>query len=120
VAADATVELVAYRVVQESLANVLQHAPGAQAAVSVRRAGDDLVEVAVANTAPPSRVVPGRGRRGLGERGMAERARAVGGELETGPTADGGWRVVATLPLRGAAPARPGDDGARAAGLTPR
>lgn len=119
VAVEATVELVAYRVVQESLANVLEHAPGARATVAVGRAGDDHVEVVVANTAPPA--PPARGdRAGLGARGMAERVRAVGGDLEAGPTADGGWRVAARLPARGAAASRVGEPRAATPGPGPR
>jgi len=39
---------------------------------------------------------------GLGLRGMAERAAALGGRVDAGPRAEGGWRVHATLPLGGA------------------
>lgn len=98
VAVDPTVELVAYRVVQEALANVLQHAPGAASTLDVDVTGGRLV-VAVANAAPARPVAGPSGRRGLGTLGMAERTRAVGGSIESGPTADGGWRVVARLPM---------------------
>ena len=43
------------------------------------------------------------GGAGAGVRGMRERAEALGGTLDAGPGADGGWRVEAALPL---APAR--------------
>lgn len=95
---DATVELVAYRIVQESLSNVLQHAPGAAAAVSVRRDGGHL-EVTIRNGPPTSAPAAPPTRAGLGTRGMAERVRAVGGTFDTGPDPDGGWTVSARLPL---------------------
>ena len=98
VGVDPTVELVAYRIVQESLSNVLQHAPGADATVSIALV-DGALDVAVRNTASP---VPGEfsARAGLGTRGMAERARAVGGHFESAATTDGGWLVTARLPTR--------------------
>ncbi len=111
---DATVELVAYRVVQEALANVLQHAPGATASLDVAAEGADLV-IRIENAPVP--VPPAsdpRARRGLGTLGMAERTRAVGGTFESGPTPSSGWRVQARLPLIGAA------DGATLAGPTTR
>jgi hypothetical protein len=51
---------------------------------------------------PPGRL--GEGRSGFGLTGMAERVAALGGQLTTGPTADGGFQVRAILPLP--APAR--------------
>ena len=77
--------------VQESLANVLQHAPGTAATLTVAPEGDRLV-VTVENAAPALRRRQVGRRRGLGTLGMAERARAVGGTLDAGPTATGGWR----------------------------
>ena len=90
--------LTAYRVVQESLTNVLKHAGPARATVTLRR--DDgalLVEV----------TDDGRGARdhegapaatGHGHLGMAERVAVWGGTLTTGPRAEGGYRVAAWLP----------------------
>ena len=86
------VQLVVYRVVQESLSNVVQHAPGASCRVRLRPTS---LEVVNARPASPTR----RGdRAGLGLVGMAERVRAAGGTLTAGPTDDGGWRVAVTLP----------------------
>ena len=101
---DPTVQLVVYRVVQESLANVLQHAPGATAAVTVsaeRSAGH--LRVSVGNGPRTTPAVAGRDRAGLGIRGMTERVRAVGGELHAGPTGSGRWQVVVSVPTRSAA-----------------
>jgi signal transduction histidine kinase len=90
-------EAAAYRIVQESLTNVLRHAgPGACAVVRVRRVrGRLLVEVADTGGGPPAGgIVPGAGIPGMGDR--AERA---GGSLEVTGTSGGGVRVRAWLPL---------------------
>ncbi len=98
-ALDDTVELVVYRVVQESLANVLQHAPGAGAKV-VLTGTDREVTFAIEN-GPPTRQPEPSERTGLGTRGMAERVAAVGGRFHAGPTVTGGWRVEAIVPRHG-------------------
>ncbi len=90
------VDRAAYRVVQESVTNVVKHAPGAAVTVRVVRA-DGRTEVVVTNAAPPAGPLPGRtsGRRGL--IGLRERIRLVGGTLRAGPR-EGGFEVGATLP----------------------
>nr|WP_223183367.1 MULTISPECIES: sensor histidine kinase [unclassified Streptomyces] len=95
------VDLSAYRIVQEALANVVRHAPGAVTRVSVR-ADDGVLTVLVVNGpatqdgSPVERGVPGTGH---GLVGMRERVRLTGGSLDTGPLPDGGFRVAARLPL---------------------
>lgn len=86
-----------YRTVQEALTNVRKHAPGAAARVELWQDGDD-VGVTVTNTAPtrPSLSLPGS-RQGLV--GLRERADILHGTLESGPTADGGYRVRLRIPL---------------------
>ncbi|WP_309112790.1 histidine kinase [Saccharothrix sp.] len=86
-----------YRTVQEALTNVRKHAPGATARVELWHDGPD-VGVTVTNTAPtrPSLSLPGS-RHGLV--GLRERAEILGGTLESGPTAEGGYRVRLRLPL---------------------
>jgi signal transduction histidine kinase len=88
----------AYRIVQESLTNVLRHA-GADAATVVLRASDARLEVEVTDRGhggpPPAD--------GSGIRGMRERATALGGTLDAGPASGGGFRVRAVLPLSPAA-----------------
>jgi len=96
------VELAAYRIVQESLANVLRHAGVASAAVTLSYEDDRLaVDVADDGRGRPANgggwPATGSGN-GLGIVGMRERAAAVGGELEVGPRPDGGFRVRARLP----------------------
>ncbi|TCC20645.1 sensor histidine kinase [Kribbella sindirgiensis] len=94
------IELTAYRVVQESLTNVLKHAPGASARVRITRAAGGLtVEVTDTGQASPlgeSTTQPGGGH---GLIGMRERVAAVGGTLRTGPGPSSGFAVHAVLPL---------------------
>ena len=85
----------AYRIVQEALTNVLRHAGASSAAVSVA-IGARSVEIDVRNDGPTAPAPNGTGR---GLRGMAERAEALGGRVDAGPGAEGGWRVHAVLPL---------------------
>jgi signal transduction histidine kinase len=94
----AGLDLSAFRIVQEALANVHKHARGAPATVHVvweRRSL--LLQVRdVGGTGPPP-AVNGEGH-GLG--GMRERVRLHGGELEAGRLPGGGFEVSAVLPLR--------------------
>jgi signal transduction histidine kinase len=95
---DAGLEIALFRIVQEALTNVRRHAPGARAWVEVRYFPGG-VEIEVTDTGPAteasSRVVPGMG---LGLVGIAERAGLFGGDVEAGPTPEGGFRVRARLP----------------------
>jgi signal transduction histidine kinase len=89
------VELTAYRIVQESVTNVLRHAAAARVDVSVARDGDALlVEVRDDGRGPGQPVGAG-----LGLVGMRERAQLLDGRVEAGPAPGGGFRVWATLPL---------------------
>ena len=94
---DAAQQLVVYRVVQESLSNVLQHSPGARCRVTVRPPMVIVINEP-APTALPTANAATRPRSGLGLIGMAERARATGGTFRAGPTTAGGWRVAVELP----------------------
>ncbi|WP_418956873.1 sensor histidine kinase [Streptomyces tritici] len=100
-----TVDLSAYRIVQEALANVVRHAPGAPTRVSVRPDEDGAwLTVLVVNGPSPERdarrsPLESTGT-GHGLVGMRERVRLTGGSLDTGPLPDGGFRVAARLPLR--------------------
>ena len=93
----ASVELAAYRLVQEALTNARRHAPGAP--VDVRVVGDDdqvVVQVVNRTGAIPS---PRSESSGFGLVGMRERVRLLGGRLEAGPTDEGGYALTARLPL---------------------
>jgi signal transduction histidine kinase len=93
---DDVLGLTVYRIIQEALTNVLQHAgPNADPEVLVDW-GDEDVEVSITNQ-PTDFVSPATGG-GQGLDTMAERVEAVAGLLETGPTEDGGFRVWASLP----------------------
>ena len=91
--------LTAYRIVQESLTNVLKHAgPGAQARVDVDW-GERELELVVADDGrggAAALIEPSPG--GQGVIGMTERAKLHGGTLVAGPVAGGGYRVRSRLP----------------------
>jgi signal transduction histidine kinase len=95
-----SVDLTAYRVIQEGLTNVVRHAPGAAATVTVRRQpGALLVEVADDGRTAAAAGAESRQGAGHGLAGMEERVRAAGGRLEAGARPGGGYSVRATLPL---------------------
>ncbi len=117
-----SVDLTAYRVVQEALTNVHKHAgPGATAGIRIARAGGAL-EIRVEDDggsegpgqpeAPDGGDAPGdppadgaapgeeRGGGGHGLLGMRERVSALRGRCEAGPLPGGGFRVRVTLPLQ--------------------
>ena len=97
------VAVCAYRIVQESLSNASQHAPGAAVTVSVDHdANAVLLRVANGPGGPvgPSANEPGPGH---GLTGMRERVALLGGSLSAGPASDGGFVVSAVLPLGEAA-----------------
>ncbi|PYI69689.1 hypothetical protein CVV68_00840 [Arthrobacter livingstonensis] len=94
-ALDPAADLALYRVVQESLTNVMKHAGLVPASVSVQPS-DGGVEVEVHNgPAIAAGEDPGTG---YGLQGLRERMQLAGGILEAGPTDDGGWRVFARVP----------------------
>ena len=90
-----SLQLSAYRIVQEALTNVMKHADAHHVGVHLRLTGDTL-DVTVADDGSGRRapVVPGSGR---GLAGMRERAELFSGSLEAGPEEAGGFRVHAVL-----------------------
>jgi signal transduction histidine kinase len=87
---------VVHRVVQEGLTNARKHAPGAAVRVTViDREGRITVTVANGPAAARPLDLPGSGR---GLVGLAERLRLVGGTLDS-RRSDGGWRLVAEVPI---------------------
>jgi signal transduction histidine kinase len=93
-------DLACYRIVQESLTNVVRHAGARRATVTVTAAGDALV-VMVDDDGAGSAAAGSGSSNGAGQGivGMRERARALGGTLEAGPLPEGGFRVRASLPV---------------------
>ncbi|MDX2529256.1 sensor histidine kinase [Streptomyces europaeiscabiei] len=83
-----------YRILQESLTNVLRHAGGAPVRVRITVA-DGGLDLEVRN--PLTARIPGPGR-GSGLRGIRERAALLGGRASTGPDR-GDWQVRVELPL---------------------
>jgi signal transduction histidine kinase len=92
-----TVSVVAYRIIQESLTNVIRHSTAKQATVRLDQDGHRL-RIAVLDHGParPSSTVTSAG---FGIAGMTGRAQAVGGQLSAGPGESGGFEVWASLPL---------------------
>jgi signal transduction histidine kinase len=95
-ALDPAVSLTAYRVVQESLTNVIKHSAASTATVAVSSAKELTIEVT-----DPGPARPGGGGSGHGLTGLEERVRLVGGTFAAGPVGNG-FRVRATLPIGGA------------------
>jgi len=102
-------DLCCYRVAQESLTNVLKHAPGANALVELIYQHHDVVVRIIddggrvrsltegADTVPTP-LEPAAAGSGNGLVGIRERARIYGGTLQAGPRAAGGFEVILTLP----------------------
>jgi signal transduction histidine kinase len=89
------VDFTAYRIVQESLTNVLKHAGPAQARVRLDFDPATLrIEVSDDGRGVNGRAVAG----GHGLLGMRERVGVYGGEFDAGPRVGGGYRVAVTLP----------------------
>ncbi|MFI1017121.1 sensor histidine kinase [Streptomyces sp. NPDC020965] len=101
------IDLAAFRIVQESLTNVVRHARTRDARVGVDY-GDGVLTVEIDDD---GRGAAGPGT-GYGIVGMRERAALLGGELTAGPRAGGGFRVTARLPL----PGEPRETGVRTSG----
>jgi signal transduction histidine kinase len=94
--ADAGLQLAVYRIVQESLTNVLRYAPGAASVEVVVAHEDDQIDIRIDNGGDHRGgllAIPGTGQ---GILGMQERAAVYQGTVTAGPYG-GGWRVQATM-----------------------
>ncbi|XIG78456.1 two-component sensor histidine kinase [Streptomyces sp. SGAir0957] len=89
-------DLAAFRIVQEALTNVVRHSESRRAQVQLAYHYASLT-LTVDDDGPSSHAEAGGSGNGLA--GMRERAAALGGTIEAGPRPDGGFRVVAELPL---------------------
>lgn len=96
---DPGLQLTVYRVMQESLTNVLRHAADASVVDAAVEYGSDTIRVSIEDDGQlrlPSTVGTGRGLVG-----MRERVALYGGTLESEAKPGGGWKVVATLQTHG-------------------
>ncbi|MFG2562877.1 sensor histidine kinase [Streptomyces sp. NPDC048496] len=89
-------DLAAFRIVQEALTNVVRHSGSRTARVRIGH-GTGRVWLRIDDDGPVTGSEAGGSGNGLA--GMRERAAALGGTIEAGPRADGGFRVWAELPL---------------------
>ncbi|MGW5783267.1 sensor histidine kinase [Streptomyces sp. NPDC003757] len=89
-------DLAAFRIVQEALTNVVRHSGSRHARVRLARDGSTL-RLRVDDDGPATGADAGGSGNGLA--GMRERAAALGGTIEAGPRPDGGFRVLAALPV---------------------
>ncbi|WP_241386335.1 sensor histidine kinase [Rhodococcus sp. CH91] len=95
-----TVDSAVYRILQESLTNVIRHAGRTRVTIALTY-GADCVEVRVEDDG--RRVdsgavgAPDEGGRGIA--GMRERCRLLGGDLRAGPLSEGGFAVLARIPV---------------------
>lgn len=88
-----------FRLVQESLTNVLKHAgPGTTAAVRITRSPQQLVLEVLDDGQGTDAAADGQGH---GLTGMRERVSVFGGTLQAGPLPSRGYRVRAVVPLTG-------------------
>jgi signal transduction histidine kinase len=104
------VDLSAYRIVQEGLTNVLRHG-GPTAEIDITYLNERIV-VQIDDDGPLTRHRPASSGAGHGLIGMRERVAVFHGSLDAGPTGEGGYRLVATLPYG------PGRAGATGTGPT--
>ncbi|MFD7096106.1 sensor histidine kinase [Streptomyces xanthophaeus] len=95
------VDLAAFRIVQEALTNVVRHSGARTARVRLVWQPRDL-ELHVTDDGPATGAPSGGS--GTGLVGMRERASALGGSIEAGPRPEGGFAVVARLPVQAVAP----------------
>jgi signal transduction histidine kinase len=105
----ASVDLAAFRIIQEALTNIMRHADQTTSSVYVTCNKQELT-LRIDNDASKAGKEGSRDGIGLGQGilGMQERATALGGVVEAGPRPDGGFRVFARLPLDGGTLTTPG------------
>lgn len=96
-----TVEVTAFRVIQEALTNAHKHGADRRAHLLVEYLPDSL-RITVSNPIDPG-TAQGPGT-GYGLIGAAERVESIRGTLHGGPVGLDHWELVATLPLTGRTP----------------
>jgi signal transduction histidine kinase len=93
----ASLDVTAYRIVQEALTNALRYARRARTLVHVAY-DEDMLRLEILDDGPAAEAGDSDGS-GRGLVGMQERATIVGGRLEAGPRLGGGYAVRAWLPM---------------------
>ena len=91
----AAVEVAAYRVVQEALANVTRHATATECLIRISVASGLEIEVSDNGVG-----IPEEHHAGVGLHSMRERAEELGGSFSIGAASTGGTRVLVLLPLQ--------------------
>ncbi|MER7177725.1 sensor histidine kinase, partial [Streptomyces mesophilus] len=94
---EAQVRRAVHRIVRESLTNVHKYATGAAVTVTVTHT-DDEVEVRVRNAPPELPAAEPASGTGRGLTGLRERVELLGGRLDAGVRAEGGFQVYAVMP----------------------
>jgi signal transduction histidine kinase len=87
------------RLVQEGLTNCMKHAPGAPVEVIVRTTDSQLIVEVINGAAQLAPSKLDEFGSGFGLIGMRLRIEEIGGQLEAGPRADGGWRLLASIDI---------------------
>ncbi len=97
---DPSIDLAAYRIVQEGLTNVLKHA-GTNSHPQLRLVWEShSLRIQIDNDTNPAAANRGQALSvGRGLVGLRARAHAAGGRLHAGPHHNGGYRLTASLPL---------------------
>lgn len=99
-------DLAAFRIVQEALTNVVRHSGSRHARVHLDHGDGATLRLRIDDDGPVTGADASGSGNGLA--GMRERAAALGGTIEAGARGDGGFRVLAVLPLK--APAETKED----------
>jgi signal transduction histidine kinase len=101
---DRSVDLTAYRIVQEALTNVAKHA-GPDTATTVELKWAEQLTVQITDSGRRKHRRSATLSTGHGLLGLQERVSVIGGTLHAGPTPNGGFQVTAALPLTATVPA---------------
>ncbi|AEW93168.1 MULTISPECIES: sensor histidine kinase [Streptomycetaceae] len=89
-------DLAAFRIVQEALTNIVRHSRSRTARIGIHHE-PGVLRLRIDDEGPAASQDESDGGNGLV--GMRERAAALGGTVQAGTRADGGFRVTATLPV---------------------
>jgi len=95
-----SIDVSAYRIIQESLTNVLKHASAAKATVTIQY-GDEALELEIADNGKGAAPAELQKLKGRGLIGMQERVKLHSGEFEAGNIPNGGFFIRVKLPLDG-------------------